>query len=277
MNDLSSRLEFLSIEKKKIPKPPPVDAGEVRKRNLPEYASFEPESKLSTSKDTDIESLTDNFEESTSDNLCDDNLCDDVHDSSNIEPREDENLVSARQSFESNFEEVEYGKSGATYEGDNCLNRGHKYDKYSNRIERKKPESKSERLKTIERSFVSSTREEEDDDSDCVVVSGSKVVKKADRCGGKFREADCSVITNVLDEDRDDSCLEDQEFFTLKGPKSNYRLNGKIAKMLFPHQREGLRWLWSLHCQGKGGILGDDMGLGKTMQVIMHMLIVGLI
>ncbi|KAJ6929201.1 protein CHROMATIN REMODELING 24 [Populus alba x Populus x berolinensis] len=37
--------------------------------------------------------------------------------------------------------------------------------------------------------------------------------------------------------------------------------------MLYPHQREGLRWLWSLHCQGKGGILGDDMGLGKTMQI----------
>ena len=41
----------------------------------------------------------------------------------------------------------------------------------------------------------------------------------------------------------------------------------KIGKMLYPHQREGLTWLWSLHCLGKGGILGDDMGLGKTMQV----------
>ncbi|RHN43137.1 putative DNA helicase chromatin remodeling SNF2 family [Medicago truncatula] len=49
--------------------------------------------------------------------------------------------------------------------------------------------------------------------------------------------------------------------------KSTYKLEGKIAKMLYPHQREGLKWLWSLHCQGKGGILADDMGLGKTMQV----------
>jgi SNF2 family DNA or RNA helicase len=37
--------------------------------------------------------------------------------------------------------------------------------------------------------------------------------------------------------------------------------------MLYPHQRGGLEWFWSLHTIGMGGILGDDMGLGKTMQV----------
>ncbi len=31
-------------------------------------------------------------------------------------------------------------------------------------------------------------------------------------------------------------------------------------------QVEGVRWLWSLYRQQRGGILGDDMGLGKTMQ-----------
>ncbi|KAG0500026.1 hypothetical protein HPP92_000098 [Vanilla planifolia] len=46
-----------------------------------------------------------------------------------------------------------------------------------------------------------------------------------------------------------------------------YRLPGKTANLLYPHQKEGLKWLWSLHCAGTGGILGDDMGLGKTMQV----------
>lgn len=40
-----------------------------------------------------------------------------------------------------------------------------------------------------------------------------------------------------------------------------------VSKMLHPHQREGLNWLWALHCSATGGILGDDMGLGKTMQV----------
>lgn len=30
----------------------------------------------------------------------------------------------------------------------------------------------------------------------------------------------------------------------------------------------GVKWLWELHCQQVGGILGDEMGLGKTIQVI---------
>lgn len=33
--------------------------------------------------------------------------------------------------------------------------------------------------------------------------------------------------------------------------------------MLYPHQVVGVRWLWSLHCLGRGGILADDMGLGE--------------
>lgn len=40
-----------------------------------------------------------------------------------------------------------------------------------------------------------------------------------------------------------------------------------VSKMLYPHQREGLSWLWALHCSATEGILGDNMGLGKTMQV----------
>jgi len=34
------------------------------------------------------------------------------------------------------------------------------------------------------------------------------------------------------------------------------------------YQKTGVRWLWELHWQQAGGILGDEMGLGKTVQVI---------
>jgi DNA excision repair protein ERCC-6-like len=79
--------------------------------------------------------------------------------------------------------------------------------------------------------------------------------------GGLEYESDDSV--QVLDhfEPENDGSI------TLNDPRSTYKLQPKIAKMLYPHQREGLKWLWSLHVRGKGGILGDDMGLGKTMQV----------
>ncbi|XP_073359517.1 SNF2 domain-containing protein ENL1-like [Aegilops tauschii subsp. strangulata] len=46
-----------------------------------------------------------------------------------------------------------------------------------------------------------------------------------------------------------------------------YKLPARISGMLYPHQRQGLGWLWFLHCRVTGGIVGDDMGLGKTMQI----------
>ncbi|XP_073140593.1 protein CHROMATIN REMODELING 24 isoform X2 [Henckelia pumila] len=93
-----------------------------------------------------------------------------------------------------------------------------------------------------------------------VVLGEQKNVKQVNGKQEKIIDlSDCESEEDTLDDHLDD--------FTLSGPKYTYRLPDKIAKMLFPHQREGLKWLWSLHSMGKGGILGDDMGLGKTMQI----------
>ena len=40
-----------------------------------------------------------------------------------------------------------------------------------------------------------------------------------------------------------------------------------INNRLFGYQRTALRWMWELHKQGAGGLVGDEMGLGKTVQV----------
>ncbi|CAI7884901.1 unnamed protein product, partial [Closterium sp. NIES-53] len=45
------------------------------------------------------------------------------------------------------------------------------------------------------------------------------------------------------------------------------RIPGSVYNKLFEYQRTGVKWLWELHCQEVGGILGDEMGLGKTVQV----------
>ncbi|XP_062983429.1 DNA excision repair protein ERCC-6 isoform X2 [Elgaria multicarinata webbii] len=63
----------------------------------------------------------------------------------------------------------------------------------------------------------------------------------------------------IAGEDSDES---DAEF--LEG----FRVPGFLFKKLFKYQQTGVRWLWELHCQQVGGILGDEMGLGKTIQVI---------
>ncbi|KAI9114419.1 hypothetical protein K1719_014647 [Acacia pycnantha] len=60
---------------------------------------------------------------------------------------------------------------------------------------------------------------------------------------------------------------ESDNTITFDCPNCTFKLQGEIAATLLEHQRDGLKWLWSLHCQGKGGILADDMGLGKTRQI----------
>jgi hypothetical protein len=37
---------------------------------------------------------------------------------------------------------------------------------------------------------------------------------------------------------------------------------------LFPYQKTAVKWMWELHCQEAGGIIGDEMGLGKTVQTV---------
>ncbi|KAJ4804749.1 Protein CHROMATIN REMODELING 24 [Rhynchospora pubera] len=64
---------------------------------------------------------------------------------------------------------------------------------------------------------------------------------------------------------------EEKSEFTRQGVQEGkvvvYKLPDQVYKKLYPHQRDGIDWLWGLHWKGTGGILGDDMGLGKTMQV----------
>lgn len=45
----------------------------------------------------------------------------------------------------------------------------------------------------------------------------------------------------------------------------------KLWKKLYKYQKTGVRWLWELHCQEAGGIVGDEMGLGKTIQTIVFL------
>eukprot|EP01122_Echinamoeba_exundans_P012961 TRINITY_DN5571_c0_g1_i1.p1 TRINITY_DN5571_c0_g1~~TRINITY_DN5571_c0_g1_i1.p1 ORF type:complete len:665 (-),score=121.53 TRINITY_DN5571_c0_g1_i1:54-2048(-) len=48
----------------------------------------------------------------------------------------------------------------------------------------------------------------------------------------------------------------------------NFGLRSSLYEKLFPHQQICVSWLWELHKQRCGGIIGDEMGLGKTLEVI---------
>ncbi|KAJ3298145.1 hypothetical protein HK104_011138 [Borealophlyctis nickersoniae] len=47
-----------------------------------------------------------------------------------------------------------------------------------------------------------------------------------------------------------------------------YHIPGDVYCNLFDYQRTCTNWLWELHCQEVGGIIGDEMGLGKTIQIV---------
>ncbi|KAK7267406.1 hypothetical protein RIF29_20080 [Crotalaria pallida] len=57
----------------------------------------------------------------------------------------------------------------------------------------------------------------------------------------------------------------DSSYVTLEG---GLKIPDKIFDALFDYQKVGVQWMWELHCQRAGGIIGDEMGLGKTVQVL---------
>lgn len=66
---------------------------------------------------------------------------------------------------------------------------------------------------------------------------------------------------NIYQEEDSDT----PDFYTIKG---GLKIPIKIWVNLFSYQQDGVRWLWNLHRQASGGLLGDEMGLGKTVQII---------
>ncbi|XWS44706.1 hypothetical protein CRYUN_Cryun15aG0070800 [Craigia yunnanensis] len=268
LNDLSSKLELLSIEKKAAPK-----------TNFMEYASAESSFSGMSDPSDSSSGVTKNVGDDVEDvvDLCEDEVdfVRKVHKTNDISSvglmkkeseRVNEKLVPARQSFESNVEGEERSEFQSEIAHGTFVTRVHESKKNFRRLKKSEPKNAYEQLWSVGRSFASKYGEE-DDDADCVVLSNKQAFKKAVGRGGNLKKYDQSEEVDELDDYGYDSLSEGDNPIVLSGPKTTFKLPTKIAKMLYPHQREGLKWLWSLHCQGKGGILGDDMGLGKTMQI----------
>ncbi|XP_063880762.1 DNA excision repair protein ERCC-6-like [Scylla paramamosain] len=66
-------------------------------------------------------------------------------------------------------------------------------------------------------------------------------------------------------EDLDSEEEEEQGYEQFTG---GYKVPLLVWNKLYKYQKTCVRWLWELHSQGCGGILGDEMGLGKTIQII---------
>lgn len=93
-----------------------------------------------------------------------------------------------------------------------------------------------------------------------------KLSSREDKALEECEDARDNLITSE-EENQDDVDAEDVEpsFVTLEG---GLKIPKPTFSQLFDYQKVGVQWLWELHCQRAGGIIGDEMGLGKTIQVI---------
>lgn len=227
--DLSSRLEILSIDRKGVKKQ--IDRTET-KDEFPEYQSAD--SSFSLSPD------------SSSDSANGSRVGGAIKEQSHLDIGSSNGL--------------EIQNLG----GKDCRNWSLREELKTN--EAKRVVGKSEHVKKTSFSY---NAQEDDSDEDCVLMCDKNGFKRTGRPNKNFAQEPhgCDEV-DIQCDDEDDFLSVEEHSFTLDGPNCSYELPEKVAKILYPHQCDGLKWLWSIHCQGKGGILGDDMGLGKTMQVM---------
>ncbi|XP_010270309.1 PREDICTED: protein CHROMATIN REMODELING 24 isoform X2 [Nelumbo nucifera] len=236
LNELSSRLEYLSIEKRKqIPKTAEsIEGDEVPKKQedvsvVPEYANASSPFPLSSDPSGSSSDAVTQFK-----------------DAKNVEEKAEKPAENPSDAGNLKSKPVS--------------------DNLAGRVRILKNASREH----MRHSLVPYDDDEDDDNDDCVVLSSNEAAKDVKHAASIVREEVSNAVSVDFSEDYTDGSVaegDEMDSITLSGASSTYRLPGKIAKMLYPHQRDGLKWLWSLHCRRTGGILGDDMGLGKTMQM----------
>ena len=76
------------------------------------------------------------------------------------------------------------------------------------------------------------------------------------------REANRPAREEEEEEDEEEEEEEEEVIFD-----GGLRLPAETYDRLLEHQKTSIKWLWEIHCQRAGGVVGDEMGLGKTVQV----------
>ncbi|KAJ9564828.1 hypothetical protein OSB04_000794 [Centaurea solstitialis] len=92
-----------------------------------------------------------------------------------------------------------------------------------------------------------------------------KVASREENSLEEIEDAKGSSAEEDIEEGVVDAEGDEVSFVTLEG---GLKIPSSIFSQLFDYQKVGVQWLWELHCQRAGGIIGDEMGLGKTIQVL---------
>ena len=106
------------------------------------------------------------------------------------------------------------------------------------------------------------------------VLTSTKMAKNIKKRGAQaILDTNKSEDEDSLSPDEESTPIEDDDeeevvFSSSTGDASEkLRLSSWVWDSLFKYQQTCVKWLWELHTQQVGGIVGDEMGLGKTVQI----------
>ncbi|KAL3717305.1 hypothetical protein ACJRO7_008824 [Eucalyptus globulus] len=95
------------------------------------------------------------------------------------------------------------------------------------------------------------------------------IVSREERQSTDDDDASDNLVTSTYEGDVQEEGEEvDKSLSPCVVLKDGLKIPESIFTSLFDYQKVGVQWLWELHCQKAGGIIGDEMGLGKTIQVL---------
>ena len=119
-------------------------------------------------------------------------------------------------------------------------------------------------------SFLKKFELEFDDSSDDDLFLSSDEEESSQRAKRKRREREGSPGSRKKRKiEANEKSEEDGKIYLGKdGEGSSISIPSHVGSLLFPHQVEGVKFLFENYQKGRGCVLGDDMGLGKTVQVI---------
>ena len=117
----------------------------------------------------------------------------------------------------------------------------------------------------------------DDGDEDLFLKRYKQLEKNEKRKQDELEEEDDDDLLEMVEDDDLDAEGNTQENTIVRINNQKHieldaglKVPESIWNRLYKFQKTGLKWLWELHMQRCGGILGDEMGLGKTIQIIAY-------
>lgn len=136
---------------------------------------------------------------------------------------------------------------------------------FSEKVVRHVKEDK-EGWNTDDSDWESTDKEDDSEDGDSDGKVNARIARKKPKSFQTIDDGDKNLYLQRLQDWQDSrkSSALDSKYEELEG---GLRVPERLWQGLYHYQRVAVQWLWELHQQDVGGILGDEMGLGKTVQL----------